>query len=171
MDEDIQTFINGLNAKDVVAWEKLYLSYYSPLCHYAMKILHDKELVEDLVQTAIVYLWESSLHFENIAAFNVYLYKIVNNNCLKELRNRERRELCLKSFAFFNDEINSECLSVYMHEEVIRKLRNVIDKMPHKRKEVILMSMQKMTNEEISRKLDISLNTVKKHKKGGLCLY
>ena len=71
----------------------------------------------------------------------------------------------MKEWSFFTEEMESESLSAVVFEEVIRKLRHVIDEMPPKRKEVILMSMRKMKNEEISEELNISLNTVKKHKK------
>ena len=152
MDQKIQDFIKGVNMKDARAWERIYMDYYSPLCHYAMKILNDQEQAADLVQGAIIKLWETPLHFDDISAFNVYLYRMVNNNCLKE-------------WAFFTEEMESESLSAVVFEEVIRKLRHVIDEMPPKRKEVILMSMRKMKNEEISEELNISLNTVKKHKK------
>ena len=154
MDQKIQDFIKGVNMKDARAWERIYMDYYSPLCHYAMKILNDQEQAADLVQGAIIKLWETPLHFDDISAFNVYLYRMVNNNCLKEIRDKGREDQRLKEWAFFTEEMESESLSAVVFEEVIRKLRHVIDEMPPKRKEVILMSMRKMKNEEI-----------KKHKK------
>lgn len=165
MNEEVQSFINGVNAKVAGAWERIYTDYYSPLCHYAFKILNDRELAEDIVQGAIIKLWETPLHFDDIAAFNVYIYRMVNNNCLKEIRDRGREDKRLKEWAFFTEGMESESLSTVVFEEVIRKLRHVIDEMPPKRREVILMSMKRMKNEEISTALDISLNTVKKHKK------
>ena len=156
MDQKIQDFINGINGKNAKAWERIYVDYYSPLCHYAMRILNDQEQAADLVQAAIIKLWETPLHFDDISAFNVYLYRTVNNN---------REDQRLKEWAFFTEEFESESLSAIVFEEVIRKLRHVIDEMPPKRREVILMSMKKMKNEEISAELNISQNTVKKHKK------
>lgn len=165
MDQKIQDFINGINGKNAKAWERIYVDYYSPLCHYAMRILNDQEQAADLVQAAIIKLWETPLHFDDISAFNVYLYRTVNNNCLKMIRDKNREDQRLKEWAFFTEEFESESLSAVVFEEVIRKLRHVIDEMPPKRREVILMSMKKMKNEEISAELNISQNTVKKHKK------
>ena len=56
----------------------------------------------------------------------------MNNNCLKEIRDKEREDKRLKEWAFFTDEIESESLSAVMFEEVIRKLRKVIEDMPSK---------------------------------------
>ena len=165
MDQKIQDFINGINGKNAKAWERIYVDYYSPLCHYAMRILNDQEQAADLVQAAIIKLWVTPMHFDNISAFNVYLYRTVNNNCLKMIRDKNREDQRLKEWAFFTEEFESESLSAIVFEEVIRKLRHVIDEMPPKRREVILMSMKKMKNEEISAELNISQNTVKKHKK------
>lgn len=165
MAQKIQDFINGINGKNAKAWERIYVDYYSPLCHYAMRILNDQEQAADLVQAAIIKLWETPLHFDDISAFNVYLYRTVNNNCLKMIRDKNREDQRLKEWAFFTEEFESESLSAVVFEEVIRKLRHVIDEMPPKRREVILMSMKKMKNEEISAELNISQNTVKKHKK------
>lgn len=165
MDQEIQDFIDGINGKNAKAWERIYMDYYSPLCHYAMRILNDQEQAADLVQAAIIKLWETPLHFDDISAFNVYLYRTVNNNCLKMIRDKNREDQRLKEWAFFTEEFESESLSAVVFEEVIRKLRHVIDEMPPKRREVILMSMKKMKNEEISAELNISQNTVKKHKK------
>ena len=81
------------------------------------------------------------------------------------IRDKNREDQRLKEWAFFTEEFESESLSAIVFEEVIRKLRHVIDEMPPKRREVILMSMKKMKNEEISAELNISQNTVKKHKK------
>lgn len=165
MDREIQGFIDGVNRKEAKAWKIIYTDYYSSLCHYAMKILNHHGQAEDLVQGVIIKLWESSLYFEDITAFKVYLYRAVNNNCLKEIRDRDREDKRLKNWAFFTDDIESESLSAIVFEEVVQKLRKVIDGMPPKQKEVILLSMKKMNNEEIGKMLDISSNTVKKHKK------
>lgn len=165
MNREIQDFIKGVNTKSAKAWERIYADYYSPLCHYAMRILNDRELAEDIVQAAIIKLWETPLVFEDISAFNTYLYRVINNNCLKEIRDQNRADKRLKEWAFFTDEVESESLSAVVFEEAVRKLRGVIDEMPPKRREVILLCMKRMKNEEISAELNISLNTVKKHKK------
>lgn len=158
-------FIEGINKKTGKAWEKIYMVYYSPLCHYAMRILNDEEQAKDSVQTAIVRLWEMPLHFNDIAAFNSYLYRMVNNICLKEIRKRNSEDKCIKEWTFYTEDMDSKSLSAVVFEELLRKLHQLIDEMPPQRRKVILLSMKKLSNEEISIALNISLNTVKKHKK------
>lgn len=165
MTDNIRSFIKGINNKKAEAWKQLYKDYYSPLCSYAMRILDDGEIAMDIVQTVIIKLWENELSFENIAALNVYLYRAVNNNCLKYIRDKNTEDRRLREWAFYADDLITESLSAVVTEEVIRKLRGVIDRMPPKRREVILLSIENKSNEEIAEMLKISLNTVKKHKK------
>lgn len=166
MAEDILHFLKGVNGKKPEAWKQLYRDYYSPLCSYAMKMLNDRENAMDIVQNVIIKLWENQLFFENMAALNVYLYRAVNNNCLKQIRDRNAEDKRLKEWTFYTeDATTTESLWAVVSEEVLRTLRSVIDGMPPKRREVILLSMKNRSNEEIAEVLGISINTVKKHKK------
>ena len=54
--------------------ENLYELLFS-FVHYAMKILNNREQAEDLVQGAIIKLWESPLCFENIAVL-MFIYTV-----------------------------------------------------------------------------------------------
>lgn len=165
MRRDTRDFIDDLNRKAIKAWERIYRDYYSPLCYYALKILQNKELAEDFVQDIIIRLWEKPLHFENLAAFHVYIYRAVNNRCLNEIRDRQRADKKLKEWVFFTEDSTSESLLAVVVEETVRKLHALIDEMPPRQREVILLSMRSMKNEEISAALNISVNMVKKHKK------
>lgn len=165
MAENIRHFLKGINGKKPEAWKQLYKDYYLPLCNYGMKILNDEESATDIVQNVIIKLWENQLFFENVAALNVYLYHAVNNNCLKLIREWNATDKRLKEWIFYTEDVTTESLPAVVAEEVIRKLRSVIGNMPPKRREVILLNMKNISNEEISRILEISINTVKKHKK------
>lgn len=165
MTENILHFLKGINDKKPEAWKQLYQNYYSPLCNYSMKILNDEESATDIVQNVIIKLWENQLFFENIAALNVYLYRAANNNCLKQIREQNAEDKRLKEWIFYTEDVTTESLPAIITEEVIRKLRSVIKLMPPKRREVILLNMRNISNEEIAETLGISINTVKKHKK------
>ena len=147
------------------AWERLYSHYYTALCRYALRILDDPDLATDIVQNVIIRLWENPPLLDNMEALRFYLYRAVNNNCLQYIRNKNREDKRLKEWVFFTEEAGSESLNGMVSEEVIRKLRLLIDDLPPKRREVILMSMKKMSNEEISEVMQVTIHAVKKHKK------
>lgn len=130
-----------------------------------MKILNNHELATDIVQNMIIRLWEKPANFNSIAAFQVYIYRVVNHNCLQYIRNKNREDKRLRDWAFFTEKLDTDSLSAVVQEEVIRKLRFLIDQLPARRREVLLMSMKKMNNEEISIALGITIHAVKKHKR------
>lgn len=165
MAENICNFLKGINGKKPESWKQLYKDYYSPLCRYAMRILNNEESAADIVQSVIIKLWENHFFFENIAALNVYLYRAVNNNCLKQIREWNAEDKRLKEWIFYTEDVTTESLPAVITEEVIRKLRSVIGHMPPKRQEVILLNLKNINNEEIAKMLGISINTIKKHKK------
>lgn len=160
-----QFFIQGISDRKSEAWKELYASYYTPLCRYAWRILDDREQATDIVQGVMIRLWENPPVFDAMTAFRLYLYRAVNNNCLQYIRNKNREDKRLQEWIFFTDELETESLSGMVTEELIRKLHLLLDTFPPKRKKVILMSMNKMTNEEISETLGVTIHTVKKHKK------
>lgn len=160
-----QSFINAIHARQAGAWERLYSQYYTALCRYALRILDDPDLATDIVQSVMIRMWENPPALDHEAGLRLYLYRAVNNNCLQYIRNKNREDKRLQEWIFFTEEVESESLSGVVSEEVIRKLRLLIDGMPSKRREVILMSMKKMSNEEISEVMQVTIHAVKKHKK------
>ena len=163
MAEEPENFLYGINTKQEKAWQYLYAEYYSPLCCYALKILKDREYAMDVVQGIIVRLWEADTYFEDMPSFRGYLYRAVYHNCLKVLRDRNIKELCLPQCG--QEEESAGDFGAVIEEEVVRKLRGVIARMPEKRREVMLLCLEEKTVEEIGEILGISVNTVKKHKK------
>ena len=114
-------------------------------------------------QGIIVRLWEADTYFEDMPSFRGYLYRAVYHNCLKVLRDRNIKELCLTQCG--QEEESAGDFGAVIEEEVVRKLRGVIARMPEKRREVMLLCLEEKTVEEIGEILGISVNTVKKHKK------
>lgn len=51
-----------------------------------------------------------------------------------------------------------------VREEVLRKLRELIELLPEERKKIILMSMEGMSGEEIATQLGVTIHTVKQQK-------
>lgn len=49
-------------------------------------------------------------------------------------------------------------------EKVFRKLRELIDRLPEERRQIILMSMEGMSGEEIAERSGVTIHTVKQQK-------
>ena len=140
MAEEPLNFLYDINTKQEKAWQYLYAEYYSPLCCYALKILKDREYAMDVVQGIIVRLWEADTYFEDMSSFRGYLYRAVYHNCLKVLRDRNIKEQCLTQCG--QEEESAGDFGAVLEEEVVRKLRSVITRMPEKRREVMLLCLE-----------------------------
>lgn len=133
---ETKELIQGINQKDEKAWKVLFKSFYAPLCHYSSRILADEQVVPDIVQNTLVNLWNSSVRFENGKALTVYLYRAVWNNALKYLRDRNVEEERLKHWFEEEGEMSEENFYSVVREELFRKLRELIDRLPEERKKL-----------------------------------
>ena len=50
MSIDFDSLLEGVNKKDMRAWEDLYAGYYAVLCSYVNNILRDRDQAQDIVQ-------------------------------------------------------------------------------------------------------------------------
>lgn len=135
-------------------FESGFRRLYLPLGMYALRIVGDADVAEDLVQDAFERAW---LYLENggvIDNFSPFMYRSVRNLCLSYLR--DRRETL--------DESN---IPEAGEEEIDTSVRDAriwraIDALPERCREVFLMSKRDgLTNQEIADELGISLKTVK----------
>lgn len=54
--------------------EKYFRKYYQSLCYFAMNIVHDESLCEDIVQEVFVKAISSQVSFESELHFRQYIY-------------------------------------------------------------------------------------------------
>ncbi len=147
---------------DPKAFEILFDQYSSKLYHFVNKYLDNKEESEEIVQDVFLNLWRHKKEIRSIEAFKSYLYKIALNN----IRNfftkkhvREKHKQLIAQEYLFTNESDAEKLN---YEKVIRKVDELIEQLPEKRREIFLLSRKEgLDISEISKYLGISESTVK----------
>ncbi|MDE7473043.1 MAG: sigma-70 family RNA polymerase sigma factor [Muribaculaceae bacterium] len=127
---------------------------YLPLGMYALRLVDDADVAEDLEQDAFMKAW---LYIENggeIQNFASFMYRTVRNLCLTYLR--DKRVVLDESFI---PDVGDEEIDTSFRDARIWK---AIDNLPEKCREVFLMSKRDgLSNEEIAEELGISIKTVK----------
>lgn len=156
--------LQGVNRKELRAWEKLYGAYYAPLCSYADNLVRDRDAAQDIVQDTLIKIWESDRIFPSVREFTWYIYRAVYNNALYYLRARESHRKTLEEMEFEEAEMPEEQFAKTVQEEIIRQLYEYIEELPEERKKVMLLSLKGHTGEEIARILGITIHTVKTQK-------
>lgn len=162
------------------SFQKVFYRHYEPLCRFAYLFLHDKAVVEEVVDDVLFNLWEHRKTIEIAYSLRAYLMRAVRNRCLNELNSRTyREELSFTSFSLpenvefldsvFDDTLNP--LGRLLRDELEDKLEEEIAALPEQCRAVFQKSRyEEKTYEEIAQEMGISVNTVKYHIKNALAL-
>ncbi|MDM1293529.1 RNA polymerase sigma-70 factor [Sphingobacterium sp. N143] len=149
--------------------ERLFRVHYKSLCHFAWKIVGDVSIAEDLVQDAFIAFYkEAGKIHENEIAIKNFLYSAVRFACYNHLRHEKVKQKYWSVVGFTEEDDYALELNV-IHSEVIREVYRIIEEMPQACQEVFRMGyLEGLSNLEITKKLQISINTVKTQKQRGM---
>jgi len=152
------------------AFEQLFFKYHGRLVLYANKYLQDIDLSRDVVQEAFYNLWQKSDTFSFDDAPKSYLFQTVKNKSLNWLRYNGHRssesidsdtQLHMIESNYLSNSDNP--FSSLLEAELEDKMKDVIDALPEKCREIFLMSRyEDLKNREIAEKLQISVKMIEK---------
>lgn len=154
------------------AYKKLVDKYERALFFHILKMIKDREQVEDLVQETFVKAFDNLNTYSTNYAFSTWLYRIATNHTIDYLRKKK-----LKTFSIDKPmktkggemEVQLSDESAGTDRNIIRKqrqkiVRNAIDNLPEKYRKVIeLRHMEEKSYQEIADILELPLGTVKAH--------
>ncbi|MDR2414163.1 MAG: RNA polymerase sigma-70 factor [Odoribacteraceae bacterium] len=159
MESSIQVAL--FRAGDEGTFREIYREYAPALRGFAARYVQDRETVDDMVQEAFVHLWEKRRDLHTVEAIKAYLYRVVQRKGLNVIRHQKVKE----RYAMTPREENeASFLEGMIEAEIFRSVLRVFEELPPACKTVYRMSLDGMSHEEIAGKLNISVNTVKKHK-------
>lgn len=157
-------FIERINSKQRQAYHELFQEFYKPLVIFAMKYLKEQKEAEDIVQDLFITIWEKQEKFLSYNSFCVFLYNAVRNTCLNRIKHRKVEEKYIH-YSLDHEEKSEEWDFEKAEEEIYRQLFKAIDELPARCRQIFLLHLEGMKNEEIAAKLKLSLLTVKTQKK------
>ncbi len=148
--------------------ESLYRAERCKLFTYALSILRDEGLSEDVVQDVFQRLCDLTVDAEDLRSF---VYKSVRNRALDLLRRENRKkgdpgaERSASIYAIDNPRQEESTLS----EERARKLENALNSLEDLEREVIVLRIYGgLTFEEVSKILEVPGGTVASRYRRGL---
>lgn len=145
------------------AFAFLFDTYYKNLCKYIFGFTKNQKQSEDIVQNAMLSLWNARGTINPQKSVKSYLYKIAYHQFINEYReNKERlnyfgevKKMALESHLDETDEDLKNRQTLILSE---------IQKLPPKCREVFLLSkLHGLKYKEIAEELDISIKTVEIH--------
>ncbi|WP_138429729.1 RNA polymerase sigma factor [Fodinibius saliphilus] len=154
------------------AYTKLVDKYQRALFFHILKMVKDREQVEDLVQEAFVKAFDNLNTYNTNYAFSTWLYRIATNHTIDYLRKKKLKTLSIDDPVKTKDgemEMQLPDESASTDRDIIKKQRkkivqNAIKELPEKYRKVIeLRHMEEKSYKEIADILDSPLGTVKAH--------
>lgn len=139
------------------AFNRAFDLYYSRLCFYADKILHDFDTSRSVVQQVFVDLW---IKRENLAITSIqsYLYRAVHNSALDILKHKKIEYRYLSSLESSEPESMTDLIE---EAELADRINRTIQKLPERCREIFMLCrFEEMKYAEIAVQLGISVKTV-----------
>ena len=140
-------------------FDDLFSYNYRPLCLYALHYLQDADQAEDVVQESYAALWEKIQEGAHVVNRKSYLYMMVRNRCLDQLRRKGLPTESLKpydTYGIIDDDDAQE------RSQTEARLWTAIDSLPEKCREIFILSKRDgLKYEEIADELGLSVNTVR----------
>ncbi|MFZ5352986.1 MAG: RNA polymerase sigma factor [Bacillota bacterium] len=171
MSENERLLVKHSKSGDIESFEILIASYEKKAYNIALRIMGNEEDAKDMTQEALVRIYKSISNFKEQSAFSTWMYRIVTNVCLDEIRKRKNgRAISIDGGLETEDgEIKLELRSdeatpeeQYQRKEDKQVILNAINELTEEYKSVIVLrDVQGFSYEEISGILSCSIGTVK----------
>ncbi|MCB6974026.1 MULTISPECIES: sigma-70 family RNA polymerase sigma factor [Butyricimonas] len=159
---DEKELLKMLSSNRNEAYEHLYNEYYTPLVLFADHYVSNQDVARDLVQEVFIALLDVKTKFENLLHLKSYLYNSLRNKCLNHLRHEKIKQEFLQEELYLSDEFFEQKT---IEEDVYSLLLSALDNLSPQSKEVMLLSLEGLSNADIAERLQLSVETVKSYKK------
>jgi RNA polymerase sigma-70 factor (ECF subfamily) len=150
---------------DQVAFYNLYERYCRRLYGFVFRYIKQKEDAEEIVQEVFVKIWESRNKIDAYSSFESFLFTIAYNTTISLLRKRTSEKKYLEHLQSLQHPDDLPDLIDEIHfNELNERVQLLLNELTPRQKEIYHLSREEgLSHDEIAKKLDISVNTVKKH--------
>ncbi len=150
---------------DPVAFYNLYERYCRRLFGFVLRYIKQKEDAEEIVQEVFVKIWESRIKIDAYSSFESFLFTIAYNATISLLRKRTNEKKYMEHLLALQHPDDLPDLIDEIHfNELSDRVQVLLNELTPRQKEIYQLSREEgLSHDEIAKKLDISVNTVKKH--------
>jgi RNA polymerase sigma-70 factor (ECF subfamily) len=156
---DEQALIARVQHGDAAAERELYEAHVDRIYRLAYRMAGDETLAKDITQDTFIRAFDRLAEFRGEAAFGTWLHTIGHSvalNTLRKVKRFQRRETEL------DDAVGIGTGKVGVEPDVRRRLRQAIDDLPHRYREVFVMhDVEGYKHHEIAAALGVQVGTSK----------
>jgi RNA polymerase sigma-70 factor (ECF subfamily) len=157
---------------DSHAFAELVDKYKQPVINVAARMLRDPVEAEDLAQNVFVQVYKSADRYRVASKFSTWLFTIVRNLCLNEIRRRSRHPADSMDASHpdqedqplqqFEDKTTASPPETLLHGELATKIDEALAELPeNQRTAIVLCRQDELSYEEIAEVLGCSLSATK----------
>jgi len=164
-----ELLLKGIKTGDHAAFKILYDKYFKILYTYAIYLVNNQLIAEDVVEEVFVKIWETHQTLVINTSLKAYLFQMTRNSCLDQIKYRNIRQSYKKEVqdrCKIEESLDDDPLgpaSQMMTEELTKMIKSEINKFPTKIKRIFKMSRYyQIKNKDIAIKENISESTVEK---------
>jgi RNA polymerase sigma-70 factor (family 1) len=153
-----------IRAGNMLAFDALYRKYSKRLYKFSQSILKSKDEAENIIQDVFLNLWINRDKVEKDSSVKYYIFKIAYNSAISIIRKKIKESQYIEYVKKLQD-LKEEPVDLQIeYNELNKKLNEIINKLPGRQKEVYLLhKVEGLKYVEISKRLNISVNTIENH--------
>jgi len=150
---------------DMIAFYNIYERYCKRLYGFVLRYIKNEADAEEIVQEVFVKVWEARSKLDIYSSFESFLFTIAYNSTISLFRKRVCEKKYLEYLKLLQHlEKAPDLIDEIQFNDLNSKVQTLLNELTPRQKEIFLLSREEgLSHEEIAKKLDISVNTVKKH--------
>lgn len=157
---DNAILVQQLKDGDEKAYLYLLNTYHRRLHAYALSLVCDQDMAQDMVQNVFLKTWDFRHRLDPAFSIESFLFKSVYNESINYIQKNKAMMVLQKKYVESLGEVLNQT-----SEESYDKMLAIVDKeisqLPEKCKQVFILSKKEgLTNQEIAEHLSVSVKTV-----------
>jgi RNA polymerase sigma-70 factor (ECF subfamily) len=150
---------------DMIAFYNIYERYCKRLYGFVLRYIKNEADAEEIVQDVFVKIWEARSKIDVYSSFESFLFTIAYNSTISLFRKRVSEKKYLEYLKLLQHlEKAPDLIDEIQFNDLNSKVQALLNELTQRQKEIFLLSREEgLSHEEIAKKLNISINTVKKH--------
>lgn len=149
---------------DTAAFTTLVGRYWKPLVAFAGDLLDDADAASDIVQEALLRLWDRRASWRPLASVKTYLFRLTRNLVIDEVRRRTvRDQWAVREQGMEHNQAATQNASVEQ-AEFRAAVQKAIQTLPLKRREALILAhVENLSYQQVAEVMGISPHTVARH--------
>ena len=161
MEQSSTAIIRSLAPTGEAAFEQLFKTHFRGLHAYAITILKDEMMGEEIVQNVFFKVWEKGQLLEIETSPKAYLYKAVYHDCLNYLKHKKVRSAhAMHVVRQSNDQVENASVKL-LQGELKEHIHIAVNELPEQCRTIFQMSrFEGLKYQEIADEMGLSVKTI-----------